>query len=362
MANILKRGSSYLVRWREHGVQVARTCPDAQTARELKRDVERAHALGRPWAPEARTERHRLEDVIVEFLKDVRRTRTAATLANYTSALARFLDYTGDIAMMDISRPLLERWFDKLEETVQANTRNAYLRQVQLFWAWAADRDEYSPQVPPPKRISLPSLTETPVIAPTWAECDRVIAELTRKPAQGSPSLVGYRAAVIIRYTGLRLHQAISLRTDDLLIDKALLRIRGELGKSKGERQGRIIPVSAHLVDEVKGWELGETLTGSTGLSSSVGPIIRQAWLRTGSSSELFDHRPAHAFRRAFTTELARLGAGIEEVEHLLGHAPPGSRRRYLDPESLALRRTVALISKVGSHGDQTSKARGVTP
>lgn len=362
MANILKRGSSYLVRWREHGVQIARTCPDAQTARELKRDVERAHALGRSWAPEARPERVRLEDVIVEFLKHVRRTRTGPTLANYTSALARFLDFTGDITVNELSRPLLERWFDKLEETVQANTRNNYLRQAQLFWEWAADRDEYSAHVPRPKRVSLPTLTETPVIAPTWAECDRVIAVLARKPAQGTPSMVGYRAAVILRYTGLRLHQAISLRADDLMLDKALLRIRGELGKSKGERQGRIIPVSAHLVDEVKRWELGETLVGSTGLSSSVGPIIRQAWLRTGSSTELFEHRPAHAFRRAFTTELARLGAGIEEVEHLLGHAPPGSRKRYLDPESLALRRTVALISKVGSHGDQATKARDVTP
>ena len=54
---------------------------------------------------------------------------------------------------------------------------------------------------------------------------------------------------IVLRFTGLRVQQAMGLTWDDVDLDRRLLRVRPELGKSDQEQRGRIMPVSEHLTD-----------------------------------------------------------------------------------------------------------------
>jgi integrase len=164
----------------------------------------------------------------------------------------------------------------------------------------------------------------------------------------------------------------LELRRDDLDLEAGLLRIRPELGKTRAEKRGRIVPVSHHLLAMVPGWPEDpdgwlvhvppHARRGEDGPGRYEGAPKRRAWnaqlsgawLRAGVRPEVWDTQPsedgrrhnghpAHAFRRGFITGLQVLGAPIEDVQYLVGHqqAAAGAARgnvtteRYTDPSAV---------------------------
>jgi len=159
----------------------------------------------------------------------------------------------------------------------------------------------------------------------------------------------------VLRFTGLRVQQAMELRWDDLDLDDAILHVRPELGKTQQEKMGRWVPVSEHLVEVVSGWGRREGYLVPTRRGLGAGhrsPRLarsrdaRRAWDR---AIEQYDVRPAvarlphHSFRAGFVTGLKRLGADDEAVENLVGHSL-GLRGLYTDPDALPMKEAVSLI------------------
>ncbi len=168
--------------------------------------------------------------------------------------------------------------------------------------------------------------------------------------------------AVVLRFTGLRAQQAMWLTWDDLDLSNARLRIRGELGKSKQEQRGRIVPVSPHLV---------RRLTASSHEDRFVVPCNRnpgprrrlarardteRGWKRAEVRPEAWEGRPHHAFRKGFVSELKRSSADTDAVEFLVGHSL-GLRGVYTDPDALPLRETIAKIPPLVLPGSRASTA-----
>ncbi len=164
----------------------------------------------------------------------------------------------------------------------------------------------------------------------------------------------------------------MSLRWSDLDLDHAHLTIRGELGKSRQEQRGRIIPVSAHLVAELRTWNQGEEpwiIVSARGWGGERGRMARardveRAWARAGVRTVAWEGRPHHCFRKGFVSELKRSGADPDAVEFLVGHSL-GLRGVYLDPDALPLREAVALIPALGERpaarrGAETPRFEGL--
>ena len=254
-----------------------------------------------------------------------------------------------------LTQTLLEDFYDHLNKVPGRNgklrapiTCVKHIERVQDAWRWAFDHDDYGPFVPKPKSIELPTISSKRVVSPTWAEMDACI----------DASRGWYRRLLLVqRYTGLRVNQVMRLLWSDIDVENAVLNFRGELGKTKCEKRGRIIPISRHLADELATWGTRDGWLIKSGRKQE-GPRARLArarevnryWKKAGVRPEVWSGRPDHSFRKGVVTEMKRGGADAEAAEYLVGHSLEPSRDPYLDADALPLRHAVAVIPPFGEH------------
>jgi integrase len=349
MASIRKWRGQWQVRWRDpDGRQRSRLCPTKRAAEELAREIQHEVSLGRRWEPRAARHAHDIGETMTAYVLDASRTLAPNTAVRYGRALDLFRRYLGD----DVGRPIswLSRdvlagfwsWLALPQNGLhgQARTPDTCRKQVevaQLMWRWAHDHE--IPGVPPPRAIKMPRSPGAATVAPTWAEMDACVMACT-----------GWRVrlAIVLRFTGLRVQQAMGLVWTDVDLDRMTLRVRGELGKSAQERRGRVVPMSRHLAQIMAGWGGRE---GCVVPSSRGGDRERQArprdmeraWARAGVRPEAWEGRSHHAFRKGFVSGLKRAGADDEAVEYLVGHTL-GLRGVYTDADALPLREAVDRV------------------
>ena len=353
MASITKRGNGYAVRWRDpDGSERRRQVPNKRTANQLKREIEERLSLGDRGVPDRLSPRTVFRRALKDFILDQKVSLRPGTVERYARNLDLFVRWLvrrfGDL---DRTRPevltkrLLRDFYESLATSGRHgrarkdSTRRKVVEVVQLFWSWAWIDDEYEPYFPPPRRLKMHREPGRQAVAPTWAEMDACIA------ACGGWQ---QKLAIVLRFTGLRVQQAMQLRWDDVDFLRGTLRVRGELGKSRQERRGRTIPVSQHFLNDLRTWGAGE---GFLIESRRRGRRERQArprdmaraWLRAGVRPEVWQGQPHHAFRKGFVTELIAEGANREAVEYLVGHSQ-GLRAVYTDPRALGQEDAVALI------------------
>ena len=358
MASIDKRKHGYRVRWRDpDGQPHCRSCPDNATARKLKLEVERCVAEGRRWEPRDVHEVPALEEMLKAYLRDYARRHEAGSALQMAQAFDVFLRWLRSrqgqrqcqLQPGLLSKVLLSEWYDSLATGGLSgrgrglSTRKRLVQRLEAAWAWAADEDEYAEFVPRPRKLQMPSGATDPTVAPTWEEMDRCIAA-----ADGWFK----RLAIVLRYTGLRVQQAMRLQWSDVDLDRGILVIRGELGKTRQEKGGRVVPLSPHLIQELAGWGRREgwlVPSHRTGKHQRVARQrdMRRAWQRAKVREIVWNRHSHHSFRKGFISGLKRLGADDEAVEFLVGHSL-GLRGVYTDPDALPLREAVNKVPPIG--------------
>lgn len=373
MASIEKRGKRHLVKWRDPpnhgGGHRTKSCPDRATAEEVQRQVERDYALGLRWAPGEAPEAPMIEAARDAFLKFRGARKRANTLVNDEVAIAQFVDFLRErsprsrgFRISELSNTSLQQ-FDLWQRgrvtrdaTIGPRTANARVLAVRRWWAWMMSQDAYRVhlQAPPEARVlDLPSPAWAPPHAPTWDEMDRAI---TASDDDWTKDI-----AIVLRYTGLRQGQAMALEWRDFDLDAGLLTVRPELGKTKQERAGRVVPISPHLVRWLagRGVRRGLVIAPHKQQRKATCWDMEWGWLRGLVRLAVWDGHPAHAYRYGFTSGLKALGADVEAVEHLVGHAVPGARSSYLDPRwALRLREAVELVPEVGAGANNVQAMR----
>ena len=394
MASRLKRGRSYLVRWRDpDGRERGRSCPDLDTARRLQLEVERTVALGRRWEPpDARAVPVLLEvgqddegnpvavgGLFHDFLHVARSRVAPGTYRHYDRALRRFFVWLAEkhrarrrIPCDLLTRDAVEAWFGALiseppppsehpqgrrqhPRPLGISSARLHVDAVLEAWRWGHDSDDYGDVVLRPRRPELPTVVGAPPVAPSWAQMDAVIAAAWSLAVGQAQSVEGWtwraRALTVMRCTGLRSSQVMRLRWDDVDVDRAILTVRGELGKSKAERQGRTVPLAPTLVEQLAGWGRREgwlvapVVPGRRGGTHRVLEAVHllDAWRAARLDGQplperLYGVRPGrakgqagHAFRAGFKTGLARLGVDSRVRDLLVGHHAAGMDAHYLD-------------------------------
>lgn len=356
MASIRKHGPSWQIRWvQPDGTWASRggfrtRSAAAATAREIDECV----ASGRRWEPRDARPASDLRLIGAAYIQDCARRLQAVTVRGYARTIESYLQWLPSLSPSNLSRPRLLEYYDHLCATPAraggatlgrpraASTPVKRLSELHTWWTWAHDEDERWPgAVAAPRDLRLTMPAQPRVVAPTWAEMDAAVA------ASVGPHR---RVAILLRFTGLRIQQVMRLRWDDVDLDARTLRIRPELGKSRAERVGRVVPLSAHLVAELAGWGVRDGWVVPT--HRQPGPRervyrsreMRAAWERAGVRPEVWDGRPDHAFRKGFRSGLKRLGGDSEAIEYLLGHdLGDGEEGTYTDPDALPLRTTIDL-------------------
>jgi len=352
MASHRKLGPGrWQVRWVEPGnegqrVQRSRVVSTAEARDELLRAVQLAEDLGKRYVPAApRRAVPSIGDAMKAFLEDVQRVQTPGTLKTYREAMIGFLEYLhqaglGHATVADLSRDMLTGYYAALEKgrwdrPRSDTTKRRIVEKVENAWRWLFDI-EWHESVPRPKKIQMPSNPPRAVVAPSWDEMDACVLACQREGPK--------RLTTILRYTGLRVGQALAVTWADVDFKQAVLTVAPHKGLP-GFRQ----PMSEHLAAELATWgeREGFVLTWRP-VRQARERAVSEAWERAGVREAVWRGRPDQAFRRGIVTGLAAAGVGREAAELFIGHAVVGVRAHYLDWSSLPLRQAAAAIPKIG--------------
>jgi integrase len=368
MASINKRknadgSTSYRVRWRDgYQRQQSHTCPDLSTAKRVKIEVERARALGEDWQPPRSEDGPgvpTLTEVAQAYLDARARRLAPETVRCLTSILRTYLTHLASgtrgalYPELVTTESLLTLHDDLLASGCGQAGTTSRVGKILRFWRWAEEHPEWGSWFArPPSSLDLsPGVVEkrnAGARPPTWEEADAFIHEI--KP------LWLQRIATIQRYTGLRVGQAKRLRWMDLDLERGLLTVRPELGKSTQERRGRVVPVSQHLIDEVSGWGVREGwLCGKDPATRYNTADFTLAWRSAGVPRVVYHRQPTHALRHLVINGLRSSGVVLDIVQFLVGHARTVTSAVYTHDETLIAqaRDAVALIPKIDAECDR---------
>lgn len=368
---IEKRGEAWTVRWKFNGRSGRRKVPDKKTARVLVREIETCHSLGRHWYPESRSANPDIIEIMTTRIERAKATKAKSTVKGYKCCFAQFVDFLrlrkprGKLGVHFFSEAQLLEFHNWLlaERGNSSRTAATRFRQMKTLWYWASTSAEYAEEVPRFINVEVPLFQPPPRrLSPTWAQLDTILSRMMNaRPTKRK--VASYRAAFVMRMTGLRATQACALNWEDISLDDGTLYIRGDIGKSSLERRGRLIPISPHLVSEAATWGRREgRLVGCNLKYPTLHSAIYRHIERTADESlkELLAGQSLHCFRRAFTSELVGRGAKRFAVEILLGRSTGVGGDIYTDPRFVwdTLEDTVAMVTPYGAASDSSLDKR----
>lgn len=347
-----KPNGKYQVRWRDpDGRQRCKETTTLAAARDLVRIVQRSEDLGERYEPRGIRAEPDIEEVAKRWIRDLASSHEASTIEAHGHRLDLFVRWLrtrhrrGPLRLDLLSLPLIKEYHAELDgfegKRRVLSSRNKYTRSVHQLWRWAFEDDTFGEFTPRAKTLRLKAPPAAHARALPWSDIDRVVGLAHGRHKQ---------LLTVLRYTGLRVDQAMQLEWADFDLGAATLYVRPELGKTRTEKIGRLLPISPHFVAELAGWGVREGFVVPAGLKESREGRGRDVWRffeRAEIDPKFWRQRPHHAFRLAFETNLKAAGVDTEAVEFYVGHDLK-IRATYNDPWALPLAELAAAIPKIG--------------
>ena len=252
---------------------------------------------------------------------------------------AHFVLVKWDVPPRKVEREMVERYLEWLyDEGREKSSQARMLSGIRSFFNYLLLNDEI--QSSPAEDISAPKAGRTLPDVLTTDEIDRLISSIEVDTVKGRRD----RAIVEVLYScGLRVSELITLRVSDLFFGEGYIRVIG-----KGDKQ-RLVPISdlareriSLYLDERKAAKSNEEVLflnnrGKQLTRVMIFTILRRAALRAGIDKKI----SPHTLRHSFATHLLEGGAGIRQVQELLGHESILTTEIYTHLEAEHLRSTV---------------------
>lgn len=310
------------LRWSQGGKQFRKQAGTRSwaEAEDAKRRLE-AHLSGKPiTAAEAR---HTIEQAIEVFKADKRNQGlTAGVLGKYVRELKRLeahCERSGVFVVQGITRELLvgyaAAWPDLYPST---NTRQAVQSRLRHFLRFCFD-SRWLDRVPKTSRIKVDEAPTLPLTAKEYAKLLRTVPV----SFPDSTKVARVRALVqVMRWSGLAIRDAVTLRRDEIIREKKLTRIVTNRQKTGTHVSVPIPPsVAAEVIAVANGNPTYVFWTGN-GLEQSAVTNwqhdLRKLFKDAGITSA--GNMLSHRLRDTFAVDLLEKGVPIEEVSKLLGH------------------------------------------
>ena len=275
--------------------------------------------------------------MIEDFLNYLRyeRNRSELTVCNYEQSLSDFEAYfknrDNHLSWESVDSDIIRDWMESLmDKGDMASTVNTRLSAVRSFFRFALSRGivERDPShvVKGPKRQKpLPSYMRE-------ADMDRLI-DLPQMWEDSYDALRARTIIILFYETGMRLAEMTALDDQDIDFAAHQLKVTGKRNKQ------RIIPFGEELEQTLVGYmaqrdqqpmmvaskalirnDKGERMT-----RSQIERIVNQRLSLVTTQKK----RSPHVLRHSFATAMLNNGAGLENVQKLLGHASVATTEIY---------------------------------
>lgn len=272
----------------------------------------------------------------------VEKRLSANTVESYMrdlQQLGHFILHTWDVPPRKVEREMIERYLDWLySEGREKSSQARQLSGIRSFFNFLLLSDEI--QSSPAELITTPKASRRLPDVLTIDEIDAILASFDGSTVKG----VRDAAMVELLYScGLRVSELTALRLGDLFFGEGYIRVVG-----KGDKE-RLVPISDVARERVMRYlDLRKSARSSEevlflnnrgkGLTRvMVFTLLREAARRADIEKSV----SPHTLRHSFATHLLEGGAGIRQVQELLGHESILTTEIYTHLDGEHLRSTV---------------------
>jgi site-specific recombinase XerD len=274
-----------------------------------------------------------------KMVEDLRlRNRSEITQRCYLGCARRFVGYFDNRPPAKLGeRELREFLLHLVEERgVSPATHHQHVAALRFLYTVTLRRPEAVAAIPYPKVPKrLPEI-------PSGSEVERLLSCITS---------VKYRAICSVAYAaGLRIHEACTLKVQDIDSARGLIHVRE--GKGKKARQ---VMLGERLLQQLREyWRIyhpkGEWLFPSN--ASPDRPVnvhtVRAALHQAAKAARLKRKVTPHLLRHSFATHMLEMGTDLRVIQMLLGHSSFRSTQRYAQLQANYLRRIKSPLDLLG--------------
>lgn len=264
------------------------------------------------------------------------------TVESYMCDLAQlthFILHGWDVPPQQVEREMIERYLDWLyDEGREKSSQARQLSGIRSFFNYLLLNDEIDAS--PAELISAPKPARRLPDVLTTDEIDRILAAIDTSTPKGIRDV----AMLELLYScGLRVSELVSLRLGDLFFGEGFIRVVG-----KGDKQ-RLVPISdvarervMRYLDERQPARTSEEVLFLNNRGKGLTRVMIFTILKEAARRAEIEKRISpHTLRHSFATHLLEGGAGIRQVQELLGHENILTTEIYTHLDSEHLRTTV---------------------
>ena len=281
----------------------------------------------------------KLSDACAAFLEDGRsRNLRASTLDNYRVVLGQLRDFAEERGMSEVSEidpAALRAWRSSWK--IKPATHQLRLALLKRFFDFAVDAgwttESPAAKLKPPKNDAPPTM-------PLARE------EIRAMFAAAGGSTRERALLMLMRYSGLAIRDAATLRRDD---------VHGPLLTMRRAKSGELVicELPRPVADELENCGHDERHFFWTGRSNpgTVANYFRQRLARIAEKAGVQGFR-THRLRDTFAVELLLADVSIEDVSVLLGHSSVQTTERYYAPWDRSRRDRLTRIVRDANQRD----------
>ncbi|MCC7360882.1 MAG: tyrosine-type recombinase/integrase [Anaerolineales bacterium] len=279
-----------------------------------------------------------MDQYLTQFLEGLREQRRYAdnTIAAYTNDLRQFWAYLsvaqgGPVSWAAVKPDLLAGYVSGLQSGSQALAASTVARRIAAVKAYFAHLTARG-VIPadPAKQLAAPKIQKVAPKALGPEEIERLLAAPGRS---GSAKSLRDRALLELLYaTGMRVSEITQLQLEDVDWEAGAITCPG-----RGERQRRL-PLGfaaeplAEYLHRGRPTFLREASPATLFLNQRGQRLTRQGiWLilREAATAAGLSAVTPHTLRHSFARQQVRAGAGLRQVQKLLGHANLSTTQMY---------------------------------
>ncbi len=284
-----------------------------------------------------------MSELIIDFIEhmEVERGRSAKTAENYRRYLERFIEFTGDILVADISSELMRKyrlWLNRYTSDISGDnlaliTQSYHLIALRGFLAYLSKRNIASLS---PDKIELPKVHRKQVTFLHFEEIQRLIESI---PSTGNEQHLRDRAIIELLFSsGLRISELAALDRDHINTKRREFMVRGKGQKDRPVFVSReaATHVEAYLsmrTDSLSPLFLNYSRNRSADRSGAYRRLTPRSIERLVSKyaklASITKHVSPHTMRHSFATDLLMNGADIRSVQSMLGHSNISTTQVY---------------------------------